>query len=78
MRDIRGTELEEGQRVAFNRSGDVLPGIIVRLPRRGRSGQRLSGPIWVDATDGVRANGSGLPSKIKHSRSVLVLKEHES
>lgn len=78
MRDMRGTELEEGQRVAYNRSGDVIPGVIVRLPRRGRSGRRVSGSIYVEPSHGVRANYSGAPSRVKHSRSVLVLLDDEA
>ena len=71
-RDHRGTEICEGLRVAFNRSGDVLIGKIITVKKNkwiyidSRMFWRLVYEIHIEAEDGTI-------SKVKNPNSFVVI-----
>ena len=67
-RDLRGTEVVVGSRVAYNRSGSVSIGTVVALTYNRRF------PAKVFADQEVRG-GRNRMSTIQRPESVLVLKE---
>lgn len=67
-RDSRGVEIKNGQRVAYNRSGDVIEGTILDASS--------SGHIKVTPGEDFRASfGAPKFSRVRHGRSILVLSD---
>lgn len=66
-RDSRRVPLRVGQRVAYNRSGDVVEGIIVDVH---------PGHCKIMAhADFMQGRNDMVPSRVKNERSILVLAE---
>lgn len=82
MLDARGTQIIEGARVAYNLSGDVAVGVVVRMPgkqgQHPRWGHYVGGPITIELTHNAAGMSKGHLSKVKNPRSVLVLKDGEA
>jgi hypothetical protein len=70
-RDSQGTPLRVGQRVAYNMSGDVVPGEIVRISTR-ISILHTGRPV------GLYHGKDDHISKVRNSSSILVLSEPDS
>lgn len=64
-RDSRGYELKPGQRVAYNRSGDVIEGTILDVS--------CASHIKVEPHRDFRRNYASTFSKVRHGRSVMIL-----
>lgn len=63
--DCRGTQITEGAKVAYNYSGDVVPGEVVGL---------TPGHVKIRLGRSAQYSGSGRHiSKVKRPRSILVL-----
>lgn len=65
--DGQHKEIEPGVRVAFNQSGDVVPGTVVEVRRnRGRK-------MWHPYTIIVQSDHDKKPSKVKRAESMMVI-----
>jgi hypothetical protein len=74
MTDNRDVELEVGQRVAFNLSGQIAKGEIVKIAPP-RFNQKRS--IHVSLIHRAAGHNAGHISKVTNEKNVLVLRDHE-
>lgn len=68
--DCRGQIIKPGVHVAYNQSGNVVPGVVQNI--KGSWYQETWGPIWIGAFF-IKNDLDGKVSRVKRAESMMVI-----
>lgn len=78
LRDTRNEQIELGSEVAYNLSGQVAKGVVIKLPKQvgmSRWGHYNGGPIHVELLHDAAGMKAGHVSKVRNPLNMLVIEE---